>query len=109
MFVKRKTKRPKPERRWASPALIGMSFRLGIPWRIALQQSPPPLSEPYPFSYPPFVPSELKSWNGNCPILAVSQIPAHRTALELLQALVLFDTPATQEYTWIAAESSSQG
>jgi hypothetical protein len=28
--------------------LIGMSFRLGIPWQVALQQSPPPLSQPDP-------------------------------------------------------------
>jgi putative transposase len=28
--------------------LIGMSFRLGIPWQVALQQSLPPLSQPEP-------------------------------------------------------------
>ena len=35
-------------RRGSTPPrrLIGMSFRLSIPWRVALQQSPPPLSQP---------------------------------------------------------------
>src|SRR4051794_3006116 len=28
--------------------LIGMSFRPGIPWQVALQQSLPPLSQPEP-------------------------------------------------------------
>ena len=28
--------------------LIGMSFQLGIPWQVALQQSLPPLSQPGP-------------------------------------------------------------
>lgn len=37
-------------RRGAKPLrrLIGMSFRLGIPWQVALQQSLPPLSQPEP-------------------------------------------------------------
>jgi hypothetical protein len=30
-------------------SLIGMSFRPGIPWQVALQQSLPPLSQPGPF------------------------------------------------------------
>lgn len=28
-----------------SPPIVGMSFRLAIPWRVALQQSPPPLRQ----------------------------------------------------------------
>src|SRR5882724_7474105 len=48
--------------RWHSPlrnqgghrpprSLIGMSFRQGIPWRVALQQSPPPLPLPISFCH----------------------------------------------------------
>ena len=34
--------RPKP----APPTIVSMSLRLAIPWRVALQQSPPPLHQP---------------------------------------------------------------
>jgi hypothetical protein len=39
------------ELRTAHPSpIVPMSFRLGIPWRVALQQSPPPLPQPRPAS-----------------------------------------------------------
>src|SRR5271170_5732915 len=39
---KPKGSRPKP----ASQTIVSMSLRLAIPWRVALQQSPPPLRQP---------------------------------------------------------------
>ena len=30
------------------PLIVWMSFRLAIPWRVALPQSPPPLHQPLP-------------------------------------------------------------
>ena len=30
----------------APPLIVWMSFRLAIPWRVALPQSPPPLRQP---------------------------------------------------------------
>ena len=30
----------------APPLIVWMSFRLAIPWRVALPQSPPPLHQP---------------------------------------------------------------
>src|ERR1700724_4353212 len=47
--------------------LIGMSFRLGIPWQVALQQSLPPLSRPEPL---------CNDKRGN-----VEQFSAHSTCL----------------------------
>ena len=38
-----------PGKRVASPVLIGMSFQQGIPWWVALQQSPPLLRLPNSF------------------------------------------------------------
>ena len=35
-----------PAFRPAPPLIVWMSFRLAIPWRVALQQSPPPLRQP---------------------------------------------------------------
>jgi hypothetical protein len=32
--------------RSAPPLIVWMSFRLAIPWRVALPQSPPPLRQP---------------------------------------------------------------
>jgi putative transposase len=34
--------------RLTPPLIVWMSFRLAIPWRVALPQSPPPLHQPYP-------------------------------------------------------------
>jgi hypothetical protein len=34
--------------RSAPPLIVWMSFRLAIPWRVALPQSPPPLRQPVP-------------------------------------------------------------
>ena len=31
-----------------SGPIVSMSFQLAIPWRVALQQSPPPLHQPVP-------------------------------------------------------------
>jgi hypothetical protein len=42
-FEKQLRRGDRPPRR-----LIGMSFRPGIPWQVALQQSLPPLSQPEP-------------------------------------------------------------
>src|SRR5437773_6719088 len=54
-------------------SLIGMSFRPGIPWQVALQQSLPPLSQPPPFCKTNGVPVEQFSAGGSCLTLVVSQ------------------------------------
>jgi len=38
-------RRDEPGKARPSP-IVSMSFRLAIPWRVALQQSPPPLHQP---------------------------------------------------------------
>ena len=53
--------------------LIGMSFRLGIPWRVALQQSLPPLSQPEPLCNDKEWSVEQFSADGTCLTDSVSQ------------------------------------
>jgi len=62
-------------RRGAKPLrrLIGMSFRLGIPWQVALQQSLPPLSQPEPLCNAKESSVEQFSADSTCLIDGVSQ------------------------------------
>jgi hypothetical protein len=62
-------------RRGAAPPrrLIGMSFRLGIPWQVALQQSLPPLSQPGPLCNDTEWSVEQFSADGACLTNRVSQ------------------------------------
>lgn len=53
--------------------LIGMSFRLGIPWQVALQQSLPPLSQPQSVCNANGSFVEQFSANGMCLTVSVSQ------------------------------------
>src|SRR5581483_3567514 len=53
--------------------LIGMSFRLGIPWQVALQQSLPPLSQPEPSCNDTEWSVEEFSADGTCLTDSVSQ------------------------------------
>ena len=53
--------------------LIGMSFRLGIPWQVALQQSLPPLSQPEPLCDDNGSSVEQFSADGTCLTSGVSQ------------------------------------
>ena len=53
--------------------LIGMSFRPGIPWRVALQQSQPPLSRPEPLCNHKGSSVEQFSADGTCLTDTVSQ------------------------------------
>ena len=53
--------------------LIGMSFRLGIPWQVALQQSLPPLSQPEPLCNDKEWSVEQFSADGTCLTDRVSQ------------------------------------
>src|ERR1039458_10331373 len=53
--------------------LIGMSFRLGIPWQVALQQSLPPLSRPQTFCKNRGSSAEQISADGACLTSLLSQ------------------------------------
>jgi hypothetical protein len=53
--------------------LIGMSFRLGIPRQLALQQSLPPLSQPQSVCNQNGLSVEQFSVNGPCLTVSVSQ------------------------------------
>jgi hypothetical protein len=53
--------------------LIEMSFRLGIPWLVALQQSLPPLSQPEPLCNHNEWSVEQFSADGTCLTDSVSQ------------------------------------
>ena len=53
--------------------LIGMSFQLGIPWQVALQQSLPPLSQPKPLCNDKAWSVEQFSADGTCLTDSVSQ------------------------------------
>jgi hypothetical protein len=53
--------------------LIGMSFRPGIPWQVALQQSLPPLSQPEPSCHDKGSSVERFSADGACLTSRVSQ------------------------------------
>ena len=53
--------------------LIGMSFRLGIPWQVALQQSLSPLSQPESLCNSKGSSVEPFSANGVCLTESVSQ------------------------------------
>ena len=53
--------------------IIGMSFRLGIPWQVALQQSLPPLSQPEPLCNDKESSVEQFSADGTCLTDSVSQ------------------------------------
>ena len=54
-------------------SLIGMSFRPGIPRRVALQQSPRPLSRPQPLCNDKLWSVEQFSANGSCLTKRLSQ------------------------------------
>src|SRR2546430_15983852 len=68
-------------------SLIGMSFRPGIPWQVALQQSLPPLSQPPPFCKTNGVPVEQFSAGGSCLTLVVSQKGPQSTSRLLPQTV----------------------
>src|ERR1700675_2931572 len=53
--------------------LIGMSFQLGIPWQVALQQSLPPLSQPQLFCKNGGWSVEQISADGSCLTSPLSQ------------------------------------
>lgn len=53
--------------------LTGVSFQPGIPWRGALQQSPPPLPGLDAILLYKLSLDELKAADGNCPLRALSQ------------------------------------
>ena len=72
-------------RRGAQPPrrLIGMSFRLGIPWQVALQQSLPPLSQPQPVCNYKGSSVDHFSADGKCLTDSVSQNSPQSTALRM--------------------------
>src|SRR6266545_6357140 len=61
--------------------LIGMSFRPGIPWQVALQQSLPPLSQPIPFCKNEVVSVERISADGTCLTSLLSQKTPQSTGI----------------------------
>src|SRR5471030_626004 len=68
--------------------LIGMSFRSGIPWQVALQQSLPPLSQPEPLCNDKGSSVELISADGICLTEVVSQ-KGPQSTLSLVELGVL--------------------
>src|SRR5271170_7945828 len=66
---KRKGNRPKP----VPPTIVLMSLRLVIPWRVALQQSPPPLHQPRTIMMEQKRFEQEKSLNGKVFIYRLSQ------------------------------------
>jgi hypothetical protein len=65
--------------------LIGMSFRLGIPWQVALQQSLPPLSQPEPLCNHEKWSVEQFSADGTCLTDSVSQNSPQSTHIAFLE------------------------
>ena len=63
-----KGSRPKP----APRTIVSMSLRLAIPWRVGLQQSPPPLHQPRTILEKRQFEKE-KSLNGKCANCSLSQ------------------------------------
>ena len=68
----------------APRGLIGMSFRLGIPWQVALQQSLPPLSQPEPLCHDVGLSVVRKSADGTCLTDCVSQNSPQSTKMSFL-------------------------
>src|ERR1700687_131013 len=65
---------------WAKPPLIvWMSFRLAIPWRVALQQCPPPLHQPATFCYDHLRSSTWFQRTATCPSFLCLTPGAHRS------------------------------
>jgi hypothetical protein len=65
--------------------LIGMSFRPGIPWQVALQQSLPPLSQPEPSCHDKGSSVERFSADGACLTSRVSQKSPQSTQEKILE------------------------
>src|SRR6266567_4374281 len=55
------------------PPIVSMSFRLAIPWRVALQQSPPPLHQSRTILKEKSLFEKEKSLNGKCSNRRLSQ------------------------------------
>jgi Integrase core domain len=68
---KRKRVGSRPES--ASRPIVSMSLRLAIPWRVALQQSPPPLHQPMVILRKRSLFEKRKSFNGRCSYRRLSQ------------------------------------
>jgi hypothetical protein len=75
--------------------LIGMSFRLGIPWQVALQQSLPPLSQPEPLCNDEEWSVEQCSAHSTCLTDSVSQNSPQSTNCFLLTCLTRPASEAT--------------
>jgi hypothetical protein len=82
--------------------LIGMSFRPGIPWQVALQQSLPPLSQPEPSCHDKGSSVERFSADGACLTSRVSQKGPQSTQESALFVFI-------RVYSWPKAFAFSRG
>src|ERR1700681_4320537 len=70
----------------ASRPIVSMSLRLAIPWRVALQQSPPPLRQPMVILRKRNLFEKRKSFNGRCSYCKLSQrsAPPQATVVDIV-------------------------
>src|SRR5271165_1928738 len=87
------------------PRLIRMSFRQSIPWRVALQQSPPPLPLPRSSSTENHPFANGISANGNRPLPPVSQF---LTQSRIKQSVPWAFIPSYDPFFFTASETETE-